>query len=105
MGFGRRLSRKRKEYIWGYIFILPWLIGLIVFKLGPLLFSFVISWYEWNMISSPKFVGLLNYKTIINDELFWKSTLNTLYYWLNVPFGLTLALFVEQAQAIVPLDA
>ena len=94
MRHSRWFSRKRKEYMWGYVFILPWLVGLIIFKLGPLFFSFVISWYQWNIVSSAKFVGLSNYRNIISDKLFWKSTLNTLYFWLNVPIGLILALLI-----------
>jgi len=78
---------KRKEGLQGYIFILPWLVGFAVFTAGPLLFSFGASFTNYNVTSQMDFVGMDNYKTLLtDDQLFWTSLYNTLYYVLfSVP--------------------
>jgi multiple sugar transport system permease protein len=78
---------KRKEGLQGYIFILPWLVGFAVFTAGPLLFSFGASFTNYNVTSQMDFVGMANYKSLLtDDQLFWTSLYNTLYYVLfSVP--------------------
>lgn len=79
-------SRKGRETAYGYVFILPWLIGIVCFVLGPLVFSFITSFADYNMLK-VNFIGLSNYKKMFfQDQLFWKSLGNTLVYsLLNVP--------------------
>lgn len=79
-------TNKARETAYGYIFILPWLIGLLCFTIGPMIFSFVTSFTDYNMIRM-KFVGLDNYiHMFTSDQLFWKSFKNTVIYALmNVP--------------------
>lgn len=83
-----------KKALWGYIFLLPWAIGLIVFWLGPILASLYFSFLQYDMISDPIFVGLDNYKkAFTGDELFWPSLTRTFTYSLVVvPIGLLGAL-------------
>ena len=78
---------KRKEGLQGYVFILPWLVGFAVFTAGPLLFSFGASFTNYNVTSQMDFVGIDNYKTLLtDDQVFWTSLYNTLYYVLfSVP--------------------
>lgn len=52
----------------GYIFIGPWLIGFVIFTAGALLGSFGISLSKWSMIGTPQYVGLENYKYMVNDR-------------------------------------
>lgn len=80
-------TNKQKEDLQGYIFILPWLIGFVVFTAGPLLFSFGASFSDYNVTSQMDFVGLDNYKTLLtDDQLFWTSLYNTFYFVLfSVP--------------------
>lgn len=75
-----------KETAYGYIFILPWIIGMAIFTLGPMIFSLITSFTDYNMISM-KFVGLQNYITMFTqDQLFWKALGNTLIYSvINIP--------------------
>lgn len=73
---------KRNETKWGYFFISPCIIGLLVFSLGPILFSLVISFTEWNIISPMKFIGLQNYKDLFQDDLMWKALKVTGFYTL-----------------------
>ena len=88
-----RKSGSRSTWI-GYLFIGPWLIGLVVFKLGPLVFSLIISFHEWDIINPPRFIGLDNYSFLIRDPLFWSSLLNTAYYFLWVPIGIVFAVMI-----------
>lgn len=75
-----------RETVYGYIFILPWLIGLFAFTAGPMLLSLITSFADYNMLQM-KWNGLGNYiKMFTRDPLFWKSLSNTLIYALmNVP--------------------
>ena len=78
----------------GYIFIGPWLIGFVIFTAGALLGSFGISLSKWSMIGTPQYVGLENYKYMVNDRFFWQSLMVTIYYLLNVPLNLLLGLLL-----------
>lgn len=64
----------------GYLFALPWILGLIAFRLGPMIASILLSFSSWNVLQPPQWVGLRNYTDMIKDPLFWTSLLNTLYY-------------------------
>ncbi|AJY77390.1 carbohydrate ABC transporter permease [Paenibacillus beijingensis] len=76
-----------------YAFISPWLIGFIVFALFPIAASLYYSFTDYDIIHSPKWVGLENYKTMFVDDLFWKSVTVTLQYtFISVPLQLLLAL-------------
>ncbi len=79
-------SRKGRETAYGYVFIFPWLVGMVCFVLGPMIFSFITSFADYNMITA-KYVGVANYKRMFfQDQLFWKAFKNTLVYsLLNIP--------------------
>lgn len=96
-----RLSIRRREAIDCYIFMLPAILGIVLFSLGPMIASFYFSLTDYNMLASPAFVGLENYRTLIHDHLFWKSLRVTLIYsGVSVPlvlsFALVLALLLNQ---------
>ena len=80
----------QREELLGYLFILPWIIGVLVFALGPMAASFYFSLTKYDIVTSPRFTGLANYrKAFFEDPLFWKSLGNTAYYALiSVPLGL-----------------
>lgn len=79
-----------------FLFISPWLIGLLLFTAGPLILSLIMSFFDWPLISSPTFIGIENYiEMFTKDKQFWKSLGITLKYALIfVPLNLTLALFL-----------
>ena len=86
--------QKRRD-IAGYLFISPALLGFLLFCLVPMVYSLCISFTEWNMAIPPKFVGLDNYKTMMGDELVWKSRRVTMYYTvLAVPLCNVVALLM-----------
>ena len=78
------------EAVWGYFFLLPWLIGLVVFTVGPLLGSIFLSFTKYDVLSPPKFIGLTNYAmALFGDPLFWPSLARTFEYSVVVvPLGL-----------------
>lgn len=75
-------TNKGRETAYGYVFILPWLLGILGFTIGPMIFSFITSFTDYNMIKM-NFVGLDNYVHMFSkDQLFWRSFMNTLIYAL-----------------------
>lgn len=82
------------ETIEGYLFISPWLIGFLFFAAGPILFSMLMSFTRWSLLSPPRWIGLENYQQILfDDPLVYKSLWNTAYYVLfSVPLGVGLSL-------------
>ena len=78
----RTLINKNSDTLWGYFFILPAIIGLILFYFGPMLFSFFISFTSWDIIRPPQWILFENYSRVFNDELTMKSLGVTLYYTL-----------------------
>ncbi len=86
----------RREALAGYAFILPWVIGFLVFTLGAMTYSLVISFTHYNLAtnSAPP-AGLSNYRDLIDDPLVRKSLSNTLFYaLLAVPLEICFALFL-----------
>jgi multiple sugar transport system permease protein len=82
---GSRHSRRRpywlrKQALTGYLFVAPWVIGMIVFYLGPILVSFYYSLTDYSIISEPTFVGLDNYSRMLGDQSFRESIKVTLIY-------------------------
>jgi len=93
--FRRRMHARgyfRREYYAGYLFASPWFLGFVVFGGGPLVFSLLISFCQYDVLSPPQFVGLANYAHMFEDPLFYKSLWNTVFMALAVPIGLTLTL-------------
>jgi len=81
-----------------YLFLLPWIIGLVVFTVGPMLASLVLSFTDYQLLKSPisdppEWIGLDNYKQMFADPDFWNSFRVTVEYVLvSVPLQLALAL-------------
>jgi multiple sugar transport system permease protein len=98
VGLFRKLHMniRRREALFAYLFISPWIIGFIILTFGPMLVSLYYSFTEYNLISPPQWVGLENYiRLFFKDPLFWKSLQVTLYYAaLSLPLGLTLSFII-----------
>jgi multiple sugar transport system permease protein len=92
-GSGLR-SIKAKENFWGYLFILPNLVGFFVFTLFGIGFSLTMSFTDWNLIKgvdSAGFIGLANFKSMIGDVYLGASLRNNLLLLLVIPINLVLA--------------
>jgi len=78
-------SLRRDEMFWAYVFLLPWIIGLTVFIVGPILFSLGLSFFSYTLGRDYTFIGLDNWiRAFTQDELFWPSILRTFAYTLGV---------------------
>lgn len=89
------LKRATREALYGYLTISPWLIGFLVFTIGPMLASIAISLFDTNFVSRWNFVGLQWYKSLLDDTLVHKALLNTAYYaFAVVPLSTTIALSI-----------
>jgi multiple sugar transport system permease protein len=78
---GRRISPSTlRNTVSGLLFISPWLVGLLVFALYPILASAYFSLTSYNIVKPPQFIGLQNYRDLFVDKYFLRSLGNTLYY-------------------------
>ena len=81
-------SGARAEARAGYWFISPWLIGVFVFLLAPMLVSLLLAFASWDIISPASWVGMDNFREMAKDERFTSSLRATLVYTLfSVPLG------------------
>jgi len=93
---------RRREALLFYLFISPWLAGLLIFVAGPMLASLYLSLTRWDLLSPSRFIGLANYQEMLTgDPLFWHSLrVTTIYTLAYVPLdlvgGLACALLVNQ---------
>lgn len=89
---GRRPSRSRlaaREARDGYLFILPWMLGFVIWTAGPMLASLGLAFMSWNLFRPPEWVGLENVKQLFANPLVGVSLWNTAYYtFLSVPLRL-----------------
>jgi len=71
---------------WAFIFLLPWIIGFVVFTAGPMIATLILSFTKYNVIRPPTFIGLDNYEQLLNDRRIPLALTNTAFYAiLHVP--------------------
>jgi multiple sugar transport system permease protein len=90
-------KRKFKKALEGYLFILPNLVGFLVFTFFSIGFSLVVSFTDWNLstgLENMSFNGLDNFIKMLNDRWFIDSMLNILYFAAFVPLQILLALLI-----------
>lgn len=91
---GNRLQKKRlanRKDLYGWLFAMPAILGLLIFTLGPMIYSLFMSFTDYTGSNSPAFVGLENYKRMFSgeDQYFYKSLAVTFYFViLSVPTGI-----------------
>lgn len=92
--FGKPRKAGRKKVSRAYIFLTPWMLGMVFITLGPLLASLYLSFTDYDLLSEPNWVGLENYQRMFTDDpRFLKSLVVTFTYVLvSVPLQLMLAL-------------
>lgn len=91
---GATISKKTKKTLIAYSFIMPNLIGFLIFTFIPIIFSLLLSFCEWDSGNPIKFIGLNNFITLFTKDLSFRIALkNTLYYTaVTVPATLSLSL-------------
>ena len=87
----------REEERAAYLFLMPWLIGIVVFMLGPIIASVYLSLTNYNLITPPEWVGLDNYREMFfDDRNFWQSIRVTLKFTvLSVPLYMVTGLAIS----------
>ena len=90
----RRLARAgRGEARAGFLFALPWMVGLTIFTIVPLLLTFYIAQTKFQIVGPPKYVGFANYEAMWTDPAVWTSAGNTMFFAaVSVPIKLVMAL-------------
>ncbi len=85
--------RERRNFLLGVLFISPWIVGFLGFLAYPMWETIRLSFMDYNGLRDPEWIGLENYRTMIEDDLFWKVLGNTFYYTgLAVPIGVVAAM-------------
>jgi multiple sugar transport system permease protein len=98
---GRVSPLKRRETLAALAFISPWFIGFLIFTAGPMVVSLGLSLTNYDVLSTPRFVGLKNYQDLLRDSRFLLGLSNSVYYTLfHVPLtivvSLSLAMLLSQ---------
>jgi multiple sugar transport system permease protein len=97
----RPRRRLRQRDVIPYLFIAPNLVLFAVFVFGPVLFSFGMSFTNWDGLGSPSFTGLNNYQKLLTDDLFRTAARNTLLY----SFGTVLPMLAISLGLALMLDS
>ncbi len=78
-----------------YLFLLPWLIGLVVITIGPMIASLYLSFTDYSLLAPPNWIGIKNYQRMASDPRLLNSIRVTLtYVLLSTPLQLGLALLI-----------
>ncbi len=96
----RRWWRLDEEARAGWVFVSPFVIGFIIFTVGPLIASLYFSFTRYDVLNPPVWRGVQNYRDMLTDDRFGKTLYNTLYFTLfhlptAIPFALGLALLLN----------
>ncbi|UOE43665.1 carbohydrate ABC transporter permease [Agromyces larvae] len=92
---GPRVTQKYPDNRSGFLFLAPWLIGVAVFTIGPMLASLYLAFTDYNLLQPPTWSGLDNFTRMLGDARLWNSFRVTLVYvFVSVPLQLALALAV-----------
>lgn len=94
-------KNKIREALWGYLFITPNFIIVLIFTIFPVFFSLYISMTDWNILSNANFIGWANYQRIMSDPVAKETFFNTFYFAvisvpINVVLTLVLAVLMNQ---------
>jgi len=68
-----RMTPARREALWAYGLISPWIIGFLIFTVAPMVTSFAMAFMEYNVIQPARWIGGANYRNLTIDPLFWQS--------------------------------
>ena len=95
-------TNRQREALYGWLFAMPAIIGMVAFDIGPMAASVLIAFTEWNGVTPPQWVGLANYEEILfRDDLFLLSLrITTVFAFVSIPLnlvtGFLLALLLNQ---------
>ena len=86
-----------KQKFTPYLMVSPYILHFLLFVLFPIVFSFILMFHQWNIISPMEYVGLKNFNLLFQDRLFFKSIFNTLIFLIiHIPLQIIVALFLAE---------
>ncbi len=89
------MANKRKQDWGAYLYLMPVLVILLAFHVLPIFYSLAVSFYEWDLIGQPEYIGTGNYSRLMDDPMFFKSLWNTIYYAaVSVPLSIFFSLLI-----------
>jgi len=89
------MKKSSKKSIISYFLVSPYLLHLILFISFPVIFSLVLTFHKWNILSEMQYVGFDNYIRLFQDRLFWKALVNTMTFLIiHIPLQLVIALLL-----------
>jgi multiple sugar transport system permease protein len=99
-------TMRRREAFAAYLFILPTLAGFLLFVVGPMVASFALSLFDWNLMTPPEFVGLGNWEQLLTDARVGGIYVTTLRLSLmvvcaNMSFGLIFAVLLDSKMPVI----
>ena len=91
-----KVKNSFRDKITPYAFVSPWIIGVIFFTGGPIIFSFLLSLTKWDLLGNPQFIGLQNYRTLFSEGSDFLNTIKItlLFTVLNVVIVVSASLFL-----------
>jgi multiple sugar transport system permease protein len=104
-----RLSTSQQDNLYGYLFLLPWFVGMLAITIGPILASLALAFTDYSILSAPHWVGLANFVTMFTADARYVGAVRTTltYVGISVPlvlvWGLILALVLNQGLKFLPL--
>jgi multiple sugar transport system permease protein len=101
-GRGASWLRRDREGVAAGLFLLPNLIGFLIFTAVPVGAAFALAFYDYDLLLGASFAGLENFRALLSDEVFRAAFFNTVYFTvvsvpLSVALGLATAMLVNQA--------
>jgi multiple sugar transport system permease protein len=107
MDVQQRAQRRSKQYrhfllprhqriITGYLMVSPWILGFFIFLAGPMLASVYLSFTQWDLFTSPRWVGLENYIILLTDDPAFLQSLRvtSIFAFVGVPLQVTVGLLL-----------
>ena len=90
-----RLSLGGKRALWAWAFLALPILFFVVVRFWPALHAFTLAFSNWNILGTPRFVGLENFARLWTDPVFWKAFGNTFRYLiLGVPISLLVSFVI-----------
>ncbi len=87
------MMKKKSKNLTPYIMIAPYIMHFLLFVSFPVLFSIILVFHRWNIISPMEYIGFQNFSRLFQDVYFWQSILNTLLFLvIHIPLQLGVAL-------------
>lgn len=84
-------NKRLRDYLGGYLFLLPNFAGFLVFTSLPVLASFLLAFVKWDLLTGVagiQWVGIDNFVKVVKDQLFWKYVGNTMFLMIGIPVGM-----------------